>query len=703
MKGADDIAGLVEQVLGQQRHRWALGDRVTVEQLVNDYPALANDEQGLVDLVYSEFWLCGQAGQRPDPQEYLRRFPQIRDLLVKQFEVHHVLEGDAADKQAPSPGGAAPTTVSARDTDPPAPGHPPVAAAVLLPEAVISGGGTRYEVLGELGSGGMGIVYRARDNRLQREVALKVMRPEIAADESAKARFLREARAAAAVEHDHLITVFEVGETAEGLLYIAMPLLRGETLEQRLQREPRLPVAEVLRIGSEVAAGLAAAHACGLIHRDIKPSNLWLERRPETDAAAAGGRVKILDFGLTRPLEGSDLSLSGSVMGTPAYMAPEQARGAAVDARADLFSLGCVLYRLTTGEPPFTGKTKWAVLRAVEEHHPPSPRSLRPEIPDALNQLILGLLTKGPAARPSSAVEVEHTLRALPGQPASDSTIMAKKPPAAVSAASTVSYLPFNVGRKSSKWFWLGAGAAVLLIAVLSVYLFRAPEQEVRVVRTRRPGPLQQPALAPLKGSVDVVVARGPQGNRRYLHLKDPEALPLQPGSDHLRIEAHLNRPGYLYLVWVDTEGKASLIYPRDKKRRQSPDNEEPVQDLFLPSALAASPVGGGPAGTETLLLLAREEPLPRDVDIGSLFADLRPQASRYPREAAWFENGKLVRNEMDRGPINFADRGRPLDDEHLQIPIDEPVLQVQALLQTRLRALFPYSRAVCFTNAGDR
>jgi WD40 repeat protein len=279
-----------------------------------------------------------------------------------------------------------------------------------------------YRVLSVLGSGGMGLVFRAEDTRLQREVALKVMRPELTARPDFHSRFQREARAAAAVKHDHIATVYQVGED-RGTSFLAMELLEGESLAARLAREPRLPVAEVLRIGHQAACGLAAAHEKGLIHRDIKPANLWLEREPRTSAhgepgaSATGGRVKILDFGLAK-LEGAEVQAtqSGRVMGTPCYMAPEQARGEKSDARADLFSLGCVLYKAATGQVPFKGEQTLSVLWSLANERPQSARAINPQVPAALSDLIDRLLAKQPAGRPASAQAVAEALAAI-GRP----------------------------------------------------------------------------------------------------------------------------------------------------------------------------------------------------------------------------------------------------------------------------------------------
>ncbi len=259
-----------------------------------------------------------------------------------------------------------------------------------------------YRILKLLGAGGMGLVFQAEDPKLRRLVALKVMRPEIASSLTARQRFLREARAAAAIEHDHIVQIYQVDQDGD-VPYLAMQLLRGETLEDRLRRDGTLPLAEVLRIGRETALGLAAAHARGLVHRDIKPSNLWLE--------AEQGRVKILDFGLARPVsDEAHLTVSGMVMGTPAYMAPEQALAQPLDARSDLFSLGCILYRLTTGLMPLAGAHGLAHLLVEHLQHLPPPGQFNPDVPPALSDLIMRLLAPARADRPSSARAVAAAL-----------------------------------------------------------------------------------------------------------------------------------------------------------------------------------------------------------------------------------------------------------------------------------------------------
>jgi urea transport system substrate-binding protein len=253
----------------------------------------------------------------------------------------------------------------------------------------------------------MGLVYQAEDTRLGRQIALKVMHPNLTVQTHARERFLREARAMAALRNDHVVTIYEVSEAADSP-YLAMEFLLGETLDARLQRDGRLPVSEIVRIGGEIAIGLAAAHEHGLVHRDIKPANIWLE--------AESGRVKILDFGLARQVDNRlGVTREGDILGTPHYMAPEQALGEAIDGRCDLFSLGVVLYRLCTGELPFEGVSLTAVLMAIAMDAPRPVRECNGAIPESLADLVMGLLEKDATRRPASASEVVAALSTIRG------------------------------------------------------------------------------------------------------------------------------------------------------------------------------------------------------------------------------------------------------------------------------------------------
>ena len=248
-----------------------------------------------------------------------------------------------------------------------------------------------FRILKKLGAGGMGMMLLAEDTTLLRMVALKIMLPKYAASEPAKERFLREARVAARIQHDHVVTIFFVGED-RGIPFMAMQFLKGAPLDEYLKEKKAVSLTQAMRIGREMAEGLNAAHALGLIHRDIKPGNVWLE--------APKGRVKILDFGLAR--DASDemkLTHSGAVIGTPAYMSPEQASGEILDQRSDLFSLGIVLYELVTGQLPFRQKTVLAMMRALKDDPHPPIAAINPQVPTGLVALIDQLLgaTRSPA------------------------------------------------------------------------------------------------------------------------------------------------------------------------------------------------------------------------------------------------------------------------------------------------------------------
>jgi hypothetical protein len=263
-----------------------------------------------------------------------------------------------------------------------------------------------YRVLRVLGRGGMGVVYEAEDIHLRRAVALKVIRREVSGRPAVRQRFLREARAAAALTHENIVTIYQAGE-ANGVPFLAMQRLHGVTLAERLRRQQGpLEAPEVIRLGRQVARGLVAAHAAGLVHRDVKPANIWLEE--------AGGRVKLLDFGLAHVESGeAGLTRHGAVVGTPTYMSPEQARGERPTPRSDLFCLGIILYQLCTGTLPFGGDSTLAVLTALAVEVPRPAGELNPDLPPELAELVTQLLSKDPARRPASAQEVADRLEAL--------------------------------------------------------------------------------------------------------------------------------------------------------------------------------------------------------------------------------------------------------------------------------------------------
>ncbi len=258
----------------------------------------------------------------------------------------------------------------------------------------------QYEIEELLGSGGMGRVYRGYDTVLRRHVALKFL-PVASRFPEARARFYVEARAAAAIRHDNICEIHEIGETEEGQPYIVMPLYEGQTVAQRLETGP-LPIAEALDCGLQACAGLARAHETGVIHRDVKPGNLFLTR---------DGTVKVLDFGLAK-LADVTLTVTGRPLGTLSYVSPEQVRGDGVDARTDVWSLGVVLYEMLSGKPPFRGANAAAVIEAILKQRARPLAEVVPELPRAVAEAVHGALSKDRKRRTRSVGELAARLRA---------------------------------------------------------------------------------------------------------------------------------------------------------------------------------------------------------------------------------------------------------------------------------------------------
>jgi serine/threonine protein kinase len=261
---------------------------------------------------------------------------------------------------------------------------------------------SHFRILGKLGEGGMGVVYEAEDTNLRRTVALKLLPPELTKDPQAKTRFIQEAQAAAALDHPNICAVYEIAE-AEGTTYIAMPYVKGKSLKDKIAAGP-LALEEALDIASQVAEGLKEAHERGIIHRDIKPANIMLTEK---------GQAKIMDFGLAKLAGAADVTKTLTVMGTPAYMSPEQAKGEAVDRRTDIWQFGATLYEMLTGETPFGRRSDQALLYSIVHETPEPPTRLRPEIPVPLERIVQKALEKDRLFRYQSMTEVLADLKAV--------------------------------------------------------------------------------------------------------------------------------------------------------------------------------------------------------------------------------------------------------------------------------------------------
>lgn len=330
----------------------------------------------------------------------------------------------------------------------------------------------RYEILGMLGSGGMGTVYRARDRELEETVALKIVRKELAASPGMLERFKREVKLARLVTHKNVARTYDIGEH-EGDRFLTMELVDGEMLGMHLARRGRVPLRDVVNIGRDVCAGLAAAHAAGVLHRDLKPENVIIAR---------DGRAVITDFGIARALTQGDLGRTGGgLVGTPAYMAPEQVEGSRdLDGRADLYALGAMLYELLSGKPAWDGDSAFAVAAARLLRPPPDVRTVAPGMPDAAAEVILKLMARAPADRFASADEAGEAIAALSteGAPSNRSLLpdsMTTRVAREHAKRKTVAILPLlNVGEKDDQY--LADTCTEDLVDLLSVI----PELRVR-------------------------------------------------------------------------------------------------------------------------------------------------------------------------------------------------------------------------------
>ena len=311
----------------------------------------------------------------------------------------------------------------------------------LMPAGLTLAG--RYVIEEMVGSGGMSVVYRGTDTVLGRDVAVKVLLPALAeGDPTHVARFEREARAVAALQHPAVVKVYDTG-AERGAHFMVMEYVAGRGLDEVLRAGDRLGPGEAARIASRVAHALAAAHAAGILHRDIKPANVMI---------AAGGEVKVLDFGIARALSEATLTQTGLAIGTAAYMSPERILGRPGDERSDIYSLGCVLFAMLTGRPPFVADNTAAVLHQQVNDPPPAPSTLGAPIAPPLEALTLGMLAKDPADRPSDAAEVAARLESRP-----------------VPAAPTLVRPAAGASRGSRVVLALAAASAALVLALVVI------------------------------------------------------------------------------------------------------------------------------------------------------------------------------------------------------------------------------------------
>jgi serine/threonine protein kinase len=567
-----------------------------------------------------------------------------------------------------------------------------------------------YRIVSEIGSGGMGVVLEMSDERLGRNVAVKVLNPQLAKKPDATGRFMREARHAATVEHDNVVPILHVGEEA-GMFFIVMPLLKGESLAERLHRDEPLPVAEVIRIGKDIAAGLAAAHAKGVIHRDMKPANVWLD--------AETGRARILDFGLARQEDGADaLTENGALVGTPAYMSPEQVDGKQASPRSDLFALGAILYECATGKRAFEGPSITAILNAVGKYDPVPVSEVNPKVPPALSALIGKLLAKNPSERPASAAEI-------------------------VAALANGSFLPPSGDYSTQVWvdrtakssskrrgtILVAAGLAFLILLGVGIWLGTRdknpdlassnqspPEQTPQTNLDKNnslvasPGGTNQkavtannsasPSATRYRGKVDVLITRSDKdGREQRLRLNEFGALPMKK-DDPFRIEAEIDPPAYLYLIWVDPGHDITPIYPWNPAAddawatRPPKEEEKQIGKLSLPPNVGkryTAPSLKKP-GVATMVLFACPEPLTvSNKELKSFFEWLPdlplPQGGN--QAAVWFDDYVECRD-----PLRLRTFGEVGSNDSFAI--------WQGVLQKHFQGKVAFQTAVSFARTGN-
>jgi serine/threonine protein kinase/WD40 repeat protein/Tfp pilus assembly protein PilF len=430
--------------------------------------------------------------------------------------------------------GASPSPTTPEVNGPGLPPHPEGKAEpgpFLFPPSTLAGylgQLEHYHIVKRLGSGAMGAVFLAYDARMRRQVALKVPRPDLGESTLFRNRFAREAHAAAAVKHEHVVTTYHVANTPSfALPYLVMEYIDGETLGERLQQRKVLPPKEAVEIAVQVASGLAAAHAQAVVHRDIKPSNIMLEK--------GSGRAKLTDFGLARALDGTDrISSSGAMVGTPSYMSPEQIESPhRVDARSDVFGLGVVLYEMLTGERPFRGTTHAVVLQQIVYEEPIAPRKLSKAVGPDLDTITLKCLAKEPTRRYQTAKELGDDLRRWRnGEP-----IQARR-----------------VSRLERSWRWcrrnrtvsiLSSSVVVLLVALMIgswvASLLREQRDRSRAAEEKTLELLQRAQNAERENQIRSLLAEarslrqsGQAGQRHKALDKLAEAAKLNPSSELL-------------------------------------------------------------------------------------------------------------------------------------------------------------------------
>jgi serine/threonine protein kinase len=553
--GIDAPADVANVVLVDQWHRWQAGQRVAAEEYLRRFPALAEDSEAALEVVYGEFVVRKKLGEKPRPSEYLDRFPQLAAGLQVQFDLSEAMDRMDGEMQ-----GRTQQVVVA-------PPQVPHTTAREMPPPVLPD----YQILGELGRGGMGIVYKARQISLGRIVALKMIRPDQPLDDDAVQRLLREAQSVAALDHPNIVTVHASGQL-DGRPFFTMPYVEGQNLLEHVKAHGLPAPAEAAALVSTLADAVAYANQQGILHRDLKPENVLLDTQ---------GRPRITDFGLACHFQGpaaERLTYTGQLLGTPAYMAVEQALGKreSLGPATDVYGLGGILYFLLTGKAPFRGQSLTEVLALVMTAAPTPPREFNPRVPAGLEAVCLRCLEKDPARRYPSAKALAAALRES-GQ----ETQAQPRPPL----------------RARGRSHWLSLGLGAMLCGAVAVALWAAGnagwlEHSTTAVSSKKPTTVPEPMgiLPPERLRTDFVLTvamlgEGPGGQSIALQPHADGLLRLKP-DDEVKFRIKAGKDAYVGVWSVNADGPVSQLFPNENE----PDNRfEAGQERLVPSTRTAA------------------------------------------------------------------------------------------------------------------
>jgi eukaryotic-like serine/threonine-protein kinase len=551
-------ARLAEVLRVDQRERRQRGERIAVESYLRDFPILQSDAEAVLDAIYGEFLLREEMGESPTLDEYLGRFPQHADRLREQIALHQVVVAQPTPTVADSlqadrevgttefPRDQVETGKFPREILTQKPASP--AGAAELPNALTAG----YEILEELGRGAMGVVYKARQVRLNRLVALKMILGSRLATESYVLRFEQEARAAGSLDHPNIVPVYDSGQL-DGQHFFTMAFVQGTNLKARVDAQGLPGPAETAAIMQAIAEAVAYAHQQGIIHRDLKPENVLIDYQ---------GRPRIADFGLAKQVEGNPcLTANGQILGTPAYMAPEQAQGEPAGPAADVYSLGGILYFLLAGKPPFSGRTLTQVLLAVVHQAPIPPRQIHPQASAELEAVCLKCLQKDPSQRYPSAASLAGALRAavqMKSLPISAPGPSLTPSPAPCETHQSQESLGKARPRRPARWLIGLAVVGLLSAGALGVWLWSS--------RFGWPLPgngAQHKGAAPsLKASrhdfgLEVKIVAGQRGGDGIHHLVS---------GDKVQLEILAAEDAYVGVWTIEADGTVIRLFPNKKE-----------------------------------------------------------------------------------------------------------------------------------------